>query len=107
MVLRASDEELSASDAWRWVLRRQISFFAREEEFKGLLKWIGEENPFFERLIALAGSFDHAKNPRKPFEYWEFVDASFRDLIGKMTALDPEKRITAKDALLHPFFNNN
>ncbi|KAH9206891.1 serine/threonine protein kinase [Leptodontidium sp. 2 PMI_412] len=105
MVLRASNGELAASDAWRWVLRRQISFFAKEEEFKGLLKWIGEENPFSERLITLAGSFDFSENPRKPFEYWEFVDASFRDLIGKMTALDPGKRITAKDALMHSWFS--
>ncbi|KAH7370625.1 hypothetical protein BKA65DRAFT_387541, partial [Rhexocercosporidium sp. MPI-PUGE-AT-0058] len=99
------NDELAASDAWRWVLSRQISFFAKEEEFKGLLKWIGEENPFFERLITLAGSFDFSANPRKPFEHWEFVDASFRDLVGRMTALDPVKRITAKDALMHPWFS--
>ena len=107
MVLRASNDELAASDAWQWVLRRQISFFAKEEEFKGLLKWIGKENPFFERLITLAGSFDFSANPRKPFEYWEFVDPLFRDLISKMTALDPEKRITAKDALMHPWFSTD
>ncbi|CZT12554.1 uncharacterized protein RCO7_11469 [Rhynchosporium graminicola] len=107
MVLRASKDELAANDAWRWVLGRQISFFAKEEEFKGLLKWIGEENPFYERLITLADSFDYSASPRKPFEYWEFVDASFRDLIGKMTALDPAKRITAKNALMHPWFSAN
>jgi len=103
MVLRASDSELAASDSWRHVLRRQISFFANEEGFKGLLQWIGEENPFFERLVALAGSFD-AVNPRKSFEKWEFVDAQFRDLVCRMTTLDPAKRITAREALEHPWF---
>ncbi|KAH9222554.1 calcium/calmodulin dependent protein kinase [Leptodontidium sp. 2 PMI_412] len=105
IVLRASDEELTAADSWRYVLRRQISFFADEEGFKGLLQWIGEKNQFFERLIALAGSFD-AVDPRKPFEKWHCVDAQFRDLVCKMTNLDPARRITAVEALRHPWFAN-
>lgn len=103
MVLRASDEELAASDSWRYVLRRQISFFGNEEGFKGLLQWIGEKNPFFGRLVALAGSFG-ATNPRKSFDKWQFVDTQFRDLVGRMTCLDPARRITAADALDHPWF---
>lgn len=103
MVLRASDDELAAEDSWRYVLRRQISFFGEDEGLKGLLKWIGEKNPFFQRLIALAESFD-AANPRKPFEKWYFVDAQFRDLGCKMTTLDPARRITAREALEHPWF---
>ncbi|KAL3420398.1 calcium/calmodulin dependent protein kinase [Phlyctema vagabunda] len=103
MVLRASDDELAADDSWRYVLRRHISFFGEEEGFKGLLQWIGESNPFFERLVVLAGSFNSA-NPRKPFEKWYFVDAQFRDLVCRMTTLDPAKRITAREALQHPWF---
>ncbi|OBT45035.1 hypothetical protein VE00_04152 [Pseudogymnoascus sp. WSF 3629] len=103
MVLRAIRDELAAIDSWRHVLRRQISFFGEEDGFQGLLQWIGEENPFFERLITLAGSFN-AVDPRKPFEKWHFVDAQFRDLVGKMTVLDPARRITAAQALEHPWF---
>lgn len=103
MVLRASRDELAAIDSRRHVLRRQISFFGEEDGFQGLLQWIGEENLFFERLITLAGSFN-AANPRKPFEKWHFVDAGFRDLVGKMTILDPARRITAAQALDHPWF---
>lgn len=106
MALRASDEELAASDSWKYVLRRHISFFREEEGFKGLLQWIGEKNPFLERLTALTGSFD-AANPRKPFEKWEFVDPRFRDLVCRMTNLDPAKRITAREALGHPWFDRS
>ena len=30
--------------------------------------------------------------------------SAFRDLLEKMLMLDPERRITPKDALNHPFF---
>jgi serine/threonine protein kinase len=103
MVLRASDEELAASDSWRNVLRRQICFFGEEDGLKGLLQWIGEKNPFFERLIALAGTFNSA-NLRKPVRVWFYVDAQLRDLICRMTNLDPAERITAREALEHPWF---
>lgn len=103
IVLRCSDDELSADDSWRYVLRRQISFFADEDGLKGLLRWVGEGNPFFQRLITLAGNFD-AASPRKPFTKWHFVDAEFRDLVCRMTTLDPARRITAVEALKHPWF---
>jgi serine/threonine protein kinase len=94
---------LRASDSWRHVLRRQISFFGEEDGFKGLLQWIGEKNPFFERLIALAGTFNSA-NLRKPVRVWFYVDVQLRDLICRMTNLDPEERIIAREALEHPWF---
>lgn len=102
-VFRVSDSELAADDSWRYILRRHVSFFGEEDGFQGLLQWIGEENPFFERLVDLSGTFDAAE-PRKPFAMWHFVDGGFRDLVGKMTVLDPTKRITAAEALEHPWF---
>lgn len=105
MVFRVSDEELVDPESWRCILRRHISYFGEEEGLKGLLKWIGEENPFFDRLVELAGTFGPG-NLREPFEKWHFVDESFRDLVGRMTNLDPAKRITAKEALEHPWFSS-
>lgn len=103
MIFRVSDEELGGKDAWRHILRRHISYFGDEDGFRGLLKHIGEDNAFFDRLVALAGDFD-AERPRKPFALWHYVDAELRDLVTKMTNLDPAKRITAREALEHPWF---
>lgn len=105
IVLRVSDEELGGDDAWWHILRRHISFFADEDGFQGLLGHIGEENVFFERLIALAGDFGPGKR-RKPFAFWQYADAELRDLVVKMTNLDPARRITAKEALEHPWFSS-
>ncbi|OIW29042.1 kinase-like protein [Coniochaeta ligniaria NRRL 30616] len=103
MIFRVRDEELAADDAWRHILRRHISYFGDEDGFRGLLRHIGEENEFFDRLIALAGDFD-ADRPRKPFAMWHYVDAELRDLAVKMTNLDPARRITAREALEHAWF---
>ncbi len=66
MIFRASDEELGGDDTWRHILRRHVSYFGNEDGFKGLLRHIGEDNVFFDRLVAIAGDFDAAR-PRKPF----------------------------------------
>lgn len=58
MIFRVSDEGLGGDDAWWHILRRHISYFGDEDGFKGLLQHVGEDNVFFDRLIALAGDFD-------------------------------------------------
>ncbi|PTU22237.1 hypothetical protein P175DRAFT_0514365 [Aspergillus ochraceoroseus IBT 24754] len=103
MVFRVRDCELHASDSWRYVLRRHISYFADEQGFAGLLEHIGESNAFHGRLITLAGDFT-SESPREPFESWNYVEPEFRDLVGKMTNLDPNRRITAREALEHRWF---
>lgn len=99
-----TNEEVRGKDAWWHILRRHISYFATDgDSFKGLLRHIGEGDEWFGRFAALAGDFG-AENPRKPFAEWVYVDAGFRDLIVKMTNLDPARRITAREALEHPWF---
>ncbi|EPE02256.1 serine threonine protein kinase [Ophiostoma piceae UAMH 11346] len=104
MVFRVDEDGLAGhEDAWWHILRRHISFFGDEDGLRGLLQHISEENVFFERLITLAGDFD-VERPRKPFALWHYVDADLRDLVVKMTNLCPAKRITAREALRHPWF---
>lgn len=98
-----SNEEVTGNEAWRHILRRHISYFATDEDsFKGLLRHVEEDDLWFDRFAALAGDFD-AERPRKPFAEWQYVDVGFRDLIVKMTNLDPARRITAREALEHPW----
>lgn len=106
MVFRVSDNQLHADDSWRFVLKRHISYFGDEEGLRGLMAHIGEVNPFHQRLITLAGSFGE-DGPREPFGSWEYVEPEFRDLIGKMTSLDPTRRITARQALGHCWFGRS
>ncbi|KAL2754748.1 hypothetical protein ACRALDRAFT_1064562 [Sodiomyces alcalophilus JCM 7366] len=103
MIFRVDNEEISGDNAWWPILRRHICYFGDEDGFKGLLQHVGQENVFFDRLIALAGDFD-AERPRKPFQMWPYVDAELRDLVMRMANLDPAQRIIARGALEHPWF---
>ncbi|KAI4859674.1 kinase-like protein [Hypoxylon rubiginosum] len=104
MIFLVSNDQLHAEDSWRYILRRHLSYFADKDGFNGFLQHIGEENPFYERVIALANDFPPG-NRRQPFETWKDIDPSLKDLIIKMTRLDPALRITARDALSHPWFS--
>ena len=45
------------------------------------------------------GSFDF------PSPYWDEVSEDAKHLVRRMLTVDPRRRILAKDALMHPFFN--
>ena len=104
MVFRVSDEQLKAADSWRYIIRRHLSYFADKDGFNGLLAHLGEENPFYERLIELGNGFGPGTESRQPFQLWEYMEPDLRDLVGKMTSLDPGGRITAREALTHRWF---
>lgn len=106
IVFRVSNSELNAADSWRYVLPKHVSYFADQQALRGFLKHIGEDNPFHERFISIASDFT-SDMPRQPFEFWQYVDRDLRDLVCKMTNLDPTKRITATQALQHPWFMSN
>ncbi|KDB31039.1 serine/threonine protein kinase [Trichophyton rubrum D6] len=104
MVFRVNDNQLKADDSWHYIHRRHIFYFADEDSFNGFLQHIGKENIFFESLVALAGTFTPGQL-RQSFETWDYVDPDLRDLVGKMTNLDPSRRITAREALQHRWFS--
>lgn len=96
-------EQLDSPDSWRYILRRQISYFGDVEGLQGLVQHLGYDNPFSSRLVGLLDTF-RGEDGRQPLSEWQYGDADFRDLVGKMTNLDPARRITAREALEHPWF---
>ncbi|KAI1438094.1 kinase-like domain-containing protein [Xylaria sp. CBS 124048] len=87
------------------ILTRQISYFANWKDFDGFMQYLGPQHPWASDFRRIADSFNET-NPRRPFALWksDVLDADFKDLIGKMTNLDPRKRITADEALQHSWF---
>lgn len=106
-----TDEQRNGDGAWWHILRRHIAVFGTDtESLRGLARHVcggdGDGDgprPWLERFADLAESFG-GQEPRRPFAGWMLVDESFRDLVGKMTNLDPARRITARGALAHPWF---
>jgi serine/threonine protein kinase len=97
---RASPEEQA-----EMILRHHLSLFTSEvEDFEGFIAYHGgDDNLFVKRLKKLLCTFSE-KEPRMPFVRWQQVDPQFRDLVCKMTCMDPLRRITARKALQHPWF---
>lgn len=42
----------------------------------------------------------------EPFSEWSDVEDDFKDVIRGMADLDPSKRVTARQALAHPWFRD-
>lgn len=61
--------------------------------------WGDSEKEIFLRVKK--GQFDF------PVEEWANVSKEAKDIISKMLTVDPLKRITAKEALNHPWFSNS
>ncbi len=84
------------------VLERQVSYFSDYESFCGLLDYLGD-SPWVQVLLAILEGFGDDK-PLQPLSLWKILDPEFKDLVCKMTTLDPKRRITADEALAHPCF---
>lgn len=86
-------------------LQRQVSYFGDQEGLNGLMKHVGDEEVNCQVLRMLWEERTEDYIPYEPFSNWSDVnDAVFKDLIQGMTNLDPTKRITAHQALEHPWF---
>jgi serine/threonine protein kinase len=84
------------------VLERQISYFADKDGLAAFIEHLGD-NPWVSVLEVTHDGFNK-DNPRRPFSLWEGVDEDLRDLVCAMTNFDPKRRITAREALAHRWF---
>ncbi|RAK99287.1 kinase-like protein [Aspergillus ibericus CBS 121593] len=84
------------------VIERQISYFADEVGLNGLFEHLGD-NPWVP-IFKVTWDGLNKENPRQPFALWKQIDDDFKDLICGMTNFDPKKRITAREALEHQWF---
>lgn len=84
------------------VIECQLSYFADEDGLKGFLKLLGD-SPWVDVFQVSWNGFSE-NNPRRPFSLWGGVDDDFKSLICAMTNFDPERRITAREALAHKWF---
>jgi serine/threonine protein kinase len=96
-----------SSDPSFAILEKQISHFAELEDVDDFLEYLGRAHPWRRNFNKMTESFGEA-NPRRPFSLWksDVLDPDFKDLIRNMTHFDPRKRITAQQALDHPWFQD-
>jgi serine/threonine protein kinase len=84
------------------VFEKQISYFADAEGIQAFLELI-RESRWVEVFRVIRDGFNK-ENPRRPFALWAGVDPGLQDLVCRMTNFDPAKRITAREALAHEWF---
>ncbi|KAF7913112.1 uncharacterized protein EAE98_011663 [Botrytis deweyae] len=96
------NEDLVDREAWNQILMGHISFFWDKDDYLAFLDHIGEDNPFFDRGSDMANDF---KGPMTPVRKWSYLDAEFTDVVVNLARLDPESRLSTREALEHPFFD--
>lgn len=95
------------NDHERIIVRRMLSHFG---DGPGLAGFVGthlaeDSQQFRELMLDVVKEFT-PENPRRPFSIWGIADEEFREIVTRMTNLDPSLRITAEEALEHPWFKN-
>ena len=109
-VIFEADEDLrkhESQGAFPHVIRlqRQVSFFGDRDGLNGLMDHVGDEEINCQVLGYLWDDRVADYHTYRLFSEWPGVtDDEFKELIRRMTNLDPKKRITASEALEHPWF---
>lgn len=103
MVFLVDEVESGKPEAWFPILRKHLTLFGDTEGILALAKLVGEDDPFFQQIGDLCDDINNGE-PYSTIKGWLHMDPDLRDLISKMTNLDPKKRITAAQALEHPWF---
>ena len=86
-------------------LQRQISYFPDRDSFNGLITHVGDNELSCQVLGMLWDDRVAEYHSYRPFSSWKDVeDFSFREVVAEMMQLDPARRISARQALDHPWF---
>ena len=93
-------EEAVLEDA---VIERQLSYFSDWNSFRGLVDYFGSDDPRGHYFTLIAKKFNK-DNPRSPVSIWPMLEPDFKDLIVRMTKVDPRQRLIAEQALAHTWF---
>lgn len=88
-------------------LQRLVSYFGDKDGINGLLTHVGDDETNCEILSLLWDERSADYIPYKPLLEWSQAqrDEGFRDVITRLMNLDPKKRMTATQALMHPWFD--
>ncbi|EEP79948.1 predicted protein [Uncinocarpus reesii 1704] len=106
IIFRIDKEGLSGAERERIIVKRLLSYFGDGPGLVGFLGYLDDESARWRDLVLAVAEEFNPDDARQPFAMWNDVDELFRDLIVKMTNLDPTQRITAKEALQHPWFQD-
>lgn len=72
------------------------------------MKHVGDDEVSRQVLQILWDDRTEEYIPYKPFSGWpEVGDLRFKDLILRLASLDPASRLTARQALEHPWFSES
>jgi serine/threonine protein kinase len=86
-------------------LQRQVSYFGDRDGINGLLTHVSDDELSLQLLSNAYDGKDDDDHGYKHFSTWpEVKDDSFKDLVLSMMSLDPDRRITANQALGHSWF---
>jgi serine/threonine protein kinase len=107
ILFQLPDNFPSGVDPIPFILERQFSYFGDRTGVAGLIEHVGPDSPWQETFTEVMSRLIKKDNPPRPFIGWQDVeDAGFKDVVGRMTKLDPKQRITAREALEHPWFRD-
>ncbi|KAH8695890.1 kinase-like domain-containing protein [Phaeosphaeriaceae sp. PMI808] len=106
-IFHVTDEELDGGKLERIaiVIQHQMSFFDEWQSINELIEdYLAPDNPYGQIFLITRDGFGQG-TPRNPFRLSKSFDDDFKDLVVKMTDFNPSKRITAREALKHKWFN--
>ncbi|KAF2009542.1 kinase-like protein [Aaosphaeria arxii CBS 175.79] len=87
-------------------LQRQVSYFGTQEELDGLMTILRDDDERSCTVLSMLWEDRYAEyHAYRPFDEWpEVTDEVFKDLMRELMTLSPLKRMSAHQAVRHPWF---